>query len=82
MNFDIKYTKYLQIFNFTKIKQVLGIQSWDSIAKALNHPRYKLGRSSKQSDSWDPLVRERNKIFAENKNGKGGCTWFLKHELS
>ena len=46
MNFDIKYTKYLQIFNFIKIKQVLGIflgaQSWDSIAKALNRPRCKL----------------------------------------
>jgi len=46
MNFDIKYTKYLQIFNFIKIKQVLvtflGAQSWDSIAKALNRPRCKL----------------------------------------
>ena len=27
MNFDIKYTKYLKIFNFIKIKQVLGIYS-------------------------------------------------------
>ena len=25
MNFDIKYATYLQIFNFIKIKQVLGI---------------------------------------------------------
>ena len=36
MNFDIKYTKYLQIFNFIKIKQVLntfmGAQSWESLA--------------------------------------------------
>jgi len=46
MNFDIKNIKNLQIFNFIKIKQVLGIflgaQSWDSIAKALNRPRCKL----------------------------------------
>ena len=25
MNFDIKYATYLQIFNFTKIKQNLGV---------------------------------------------------------
>ena len=40
MNFDIKYTKYLQIFNFIKIKQVLGTilgtQNQRSVAKTLN----------------------------------------------
>jgi len=37
MNFDIKYTTYLQIFNFIKIKQALealwGTQNWGSKAK-------------------------------------------------
>ena len=68
MNFDIKYATYLQISNFIKIKQGLGIflgaQNQGSIAKALSQPRYKLGRSSKQTDKWDPQARERKKDFA------------------
>jgi len=69
MNFDIKYATYLQIFNFIKIKQVLGTvlgaQNQGSIAKALSQPRYKLGRSSKQIDKWDPHARERERVFAK-----------------
>jgi len=68
MNFDIKYATYLQIFNFIKIKQVLGTilgaQNQGSIAKALSQSKYKLGRSSKQTDKWDPQGREREKDFA------------------
>ena len=83
MNFDIKYTKYLQIFNFTKIKQVLGTslgaQSWDNIAKALNRPRCKLGRSINQTDKWDPQTREKEKVFA-GKQREGGQILSV-HEL-
>ena len=68
MNFDIKYTKNLKSMNFIKIKQVLGTilgaQNQGSIAKALSQPRYKLGRSSKQTDKWDPQGREREKDLA------------------
>jgi len=47
MNFDIKNIKNLQIFNFIKIKQVLGVflgtQSWRCLAKALSQFGYILG---------------------------------------
>ena len=43
MNFDIKYATYLQIFNFIKIKQVLGTflgaQNYGSLAEPLDQPR-------------------------------------------
>jgi len=63
MNFDIKYTTYLQIFNFIKIKQVLdiflGTQSWRSITKAFNQSGCKLETSNRTADTWDPQTRER-----------------------
>jgi len=47
MNFDIKYIKYLQIFNFTKIKQVLGTTlgalGWGSKAKEFRSLGVRIG---------------------------------------
>jgi len=64
MNFDIKYTKYLQIFNFIKIKQVLsiilGIQSWEYLAKIQDQAGCNLGTLSPSADMWGPSVSDRN----------------------
>ena len=68
MNFDIKYTKHLQIFNFIKIEQAMGVflgtQSWGSIAKAFDQPGYKLEMFNKLADKWNPQTRERKRDFA------------------
>ena len=67
MNFDIKYTRNLQIFNFIKIKQVMGVflgtQSQKSIAKVLNRPRCKLGTLNHLADKRGPQVRERKEEY-------------------
>jgi len=55
MNFDIKYTKNLQRFNFIKIKQALGAflgtQSWGSITEVLNNSGCVLGAPKKRPDN-------------------------------
>jgi len=66
MNFDIKYATYLQIFNFIKIKQVLGVflgtQNWRSIAKILNWLGCILGMTNKSTDRVGPISqRQREK---------------------
>ena len=75
MNFDIKYVTYLQIFNFTKIKQVLmiflGTQSYGSLTEPLNQPGCKLEMTSKLADKWGPQTREREGNFAGLKVGRG-----------
>ena len=75
MNFDTKYTKYLQIFNFIKIKQVLGTilgaQSWGSKAKATYNSGCKLGVSNRQADMWGPTSqREMEKFRWKSKEGR------------
>ena len=81
MNFDIKYTKYLQIFNFIKIKQVLGTilgaQSWGSKAKATYNSGCKLGVSNRQADMWGPQIRERWRNFAGNQKREEAWAWSM-----
>ena len=65
MNFDIKYTTYLQIFNFIKIKQVwgtiLGAQSQGSKVKPQATLGALWGQQTNQLTGWDPPVRGRRK---------------------
>ena len=79
MNFDIKYTTYLQIFNFIKIKQGLemlrGAQNRMSIAKTLDNPGCTLGTLEKRSDNGaHSPVTEKKERKKEKESGvhKGG----------
>ena len=63
MNFDIKYATYLQIFNFIKIKQGLGIflgtQNWGRITETLNQPGCKLEMLSIPTDKVGPTYQRK-----------------------
>ena len=63
MNFDIKYVTYLQIFNFTKIKQVLGIilgtLDWGYLTKPLNNLGYTLEALIRPTDRRGPPASDR-----------------------
>jgi len=63
MNFDIKYATYLQIFNFIKIKQVLGIilgtLDWGHLIEPLNSLGYTLEASIRLTDRRGPSASHR-----------------------
>ena len=65
MNFDIKNIKNLQIINFIKIKQVLGIilgtLDWGHLTEPLNSPGYALGILIKLADRRGPPASDRER---------------------
>ena len=71
MNFDIKYATYLQIFNFIKIKQVLGIilgtLDWGHLTKPLNNHGYTLEILNISTDKVGPTHQRQRKEEREHR---------------
>ena len=81
MNFDIKYTTYLQIFNFIKIKQVLGTilgaQSQGSKVKATCHLGCTLGTANKPTDRVGPTSQRQKEKKKKEKKSAGLQDWLF-----